>query len=163
MRCLGHLRISSLSVIWWNSYHWSAICNLFYFWHFFRPIFCIRNTMILHYLLFSEQSLKRLKFLFWGTIFLTGKISKLIFIGWKIFITKQVEIGQKWAKQFSWPVLRLQCSSPMVMAFPGGPSIVMAIPWRPSLASDGTAIVHRWSWKNFEEKNSFKLRFDIFI
>ena len=27
---------------------------------------------------------------------------------------------------------------------PGGPSMAMVIPWHPSLASDGSAMVHRW-------------------
>ena len=41
------------------------------------------------------------------------------------------------------PVLRLQCNSSTVVTFQGPPSMVMAIPRRPSLASDDSAKVHR--------------------
>ena len=50
------------------------------------------------------------------------------------------------------PVLRLQCIS----------SMAMAIPWRPSLARDGSAIVQLWH-ENILERKSFKLRNDMFM
>ena len=50
------------------------------------------------------------------------------------------------------PVLRLQCSSPMVITFPEAPSIAMAIPWRSSLASNGSTMFLR-SEETISEKN----------
>ena len=76
-----------------------------------------------------------------------AKISKQHFVE---IVVKQT--NGAWNLGLNVPVLRLQCNSPMINTFSGGQSIAMAILWRPSLASDDSAMVHHWYWKKSRKK-----------
>ena len=58
---------------------------------------------------------------------------------------------------FTLPVLRLHCSSSMVITVSGCPSVATVMPWHPSLASDGSAMIHLWSGESFGKNSIWKL------
>ena len=100
-------------------------------------------------LCYRISTLRMLQYLKWPISHFLMFLETVIFAGkiWRIMSI------------FELPVLRLQRKSPMVITFPGGQSMVMAPYPGQRWFSDGPSLIT----EKFRKKNSFKLRFDMFM